>query len=159
MELTPPIVALGEQAAEAATAFEQAFETVATQKPSPQPPGVSDGYMVAEDTYEPCNCLQTARGAGGKPYPNRPDHECLQCHGTGYRLTKRIVRPVPQQSLGEQAAYAQIKALHAHIRTCAKTFKVTANHLLEPDHAKRARYAHEALAVLEAILAPVEGQD
>lgn len=96
---------------------------VATLDPSPLQP--------YEDTFEPCPCI------------HRPEH-CCWCHGSGYRLTKRVLRaPVTDRSAYETA----ILNLERHLAKAAVTLdeaahKFTARGLLmEGDATRKAAQA------------------
>lgn len=151
--LAPPIVKIGQDVQESAEAFEKAMSRVQSAST-----GAPDGYQP-EDTFEPCPCGKVIGGDGMSVKGHdtyRPSPNCFWCHGTGYRLTKRIIRPIPKPDFSEQAALAEIKSLHLHIRKAGKSVLVAAD-LLEK--AGQTKHAAATRAVAEAILKPVEGQD
>lgn len=110
---------------------------------------------VAEEVWELCPCHYYSWNDDDAEWerstPRQPHTACVFCAGSGYRLTKRIIRPLPKPDFSEQAAQSEIRTLQLQLLRAANTLKADATRLLEPDHAKRARYAHEARAAAKAI--------
>ncbi len=110
--------------------------------------GVPDGYRIAEDLFEACECGRVIHGGSDQPSAHaayEPSPNCFWCRGTGYRLTKRSVRPI---DMGEQAAHAQIKTLQATVLKAAATVEQAADLL---DRAGRTNEAHQTRAAAKAI--------
>ncbi len=130
----------------------------ASARREPSAAGVNEGFHIAEDVFEVCPCGEVIGGDGmsirGQDVYT-PSRKCFWCNGSGYRLTKRIVRPAPQPNFDEQAARQQLQQAHDHIRKCAGTMvdlaeRVRAGKKLDP----------RALdAAAQAIIEPVKGQE
>lgn len=100
--------------------------------------------LTETEVPEACSCL-----VGEEP-------ECPCCNGVGtrWKVTSRTVQV--GSTFEEQAAYAIIQGLHAHIRKAAATVEQAAGFLEKAGQTKQARGMRDAA---KAILEPVEGQD
>lgn len=143
---TSKLIELSEQAVAHAQVFEDAMGSIQ--------PGTPSGYEIAEDHWGICPCdvppedkFEAAVRAGREG----PDPSCRHCQGQGYRLTKRIIRPIPKPDPNEQVLLAEIKTLEAKLKKAANTLEADSVRLLEPDQARRTRYSQEAKAAARAI--------
>jgi hypothetical protein len=103
---------------------------------------------AAEDIYEACVCGTVIHGAQGR-VAYTPINECFWCHGTGYRLTKRIFRA---PSFDERAAQAQIRNLQLIISKAAATLDDAAQRFRNAGRTKDAMDTHQAaMSLREAV--------
>lgn len=107
-------------------------------------PSPTANLEIAEDTYKPCPCGLRDRG-DGEPEPSAPKARCAWCDGSGYRLTKRILRP---KDLGEQQATAVITGLRSHLARAAKTLDHAAALLDRSGSADEAQATRRAASAL-----------
>lgn len=106
------------------------------EQPSPLAPDV----RAAEDIYEACPCGQQAGFGAPKPLSG-----CFWCHGTGYRLTKRVFRA---PAFDERAAQAQVRNLQLIIRKAAATLDDAAQRFRNAGRTKDAMDTHQAAVSL-----------
>jgi hypothetical protein len=113
-----------------------------------QPSSTAPDVRAAEDVYEVCPCGTLTFGAQGHVAYD-PIKECFWCHGTGYRLTKRIFRA---PSFDERAAQAQLRNLQLIIRKAAATLDDAAQRFRNAGRTKDAMDTHQAaVALREAV--------
>lgn len=100
---------------------------------------VSSPFEIAEDEYTVCPCTT--------PEHPVPAESCLWCVGSGYRLTRRLMRPVQKPTFDEQAALAIIRTKDTAISKAAQTIEYAATlfeklgHLSEAGQTKAAAKA------------------
>jgi hypothetical protein len=108
---------------------------------------VAPDARAAEDIYEVCLCGRETAFGSVKGYA--PVSDCFWCHGTGYRLTKRIFRA---PAFDERAAQAQIRNLQLVIRKAAATLDDAAQRFRNAGRTKDAMDTHQAaVALREAV--------
>jgi hypothetical protein len=95
-----------------------------------------------EERYGVCPC------ADRNTLAHTPSAQCFYCHGSGYRLVKRIVRaPAPTHPQGPPIEHIAEKA--------ARTLEVAAQRFLKLGHPHDAQQTRDAA---QALRASVEGQ-
>lgn len=105
-----------------------------------------------EDEFGICPCSDLFSSTVGEA----PKQDCFWCKGSGYRLVRRIIRPLPKPDFNEQAALAQLKTKDTHLRMAAATVRQAADMLHAAGKKQQSDGMHNAARAIEAL---VEGQD